>query len=234
MRGRRHNLKKAEGEEADVPSPPLTVAAAASDEEPASSSTPQQAVSDGQFTVRPSLMPLLIVSLLAALLFAALFVFLNRALAANPLIVDITNFALLAMVAFLGIQILVAFLGRLFTRYSLTSDYLIVERSILSRSRKTIPIQRIQDVATRQSLIERPFAVGDVVVETAGERGAVVLDDLPRCQAYTSVILQAVEKEEARRGGDLPDYGSAPRRARILVQGPGVDPGLGAMYVRGL
>jgi uncharacterized membrane protein YdbT with pleckstrin-like domain len=69
-----------------------------------------------------------------------------------------------------------------------------VERGTVSRNRKTIPIQRIQDVSTRQSLIERPLGVGEVVVETAGEQGVAVLDDLPRCGYYTNRILQAVEE----------------------------------------
>jgi membrane protein YdbS with pleckstrin-like domain len=188
--------QETEGEGADVPSLPPAVVAAPSDRSSRPSTTARRADRARQFTVRPSLVPLLIVSLLTAVFFGALFAFLNRALAANPLIVAVTRFALLAMVAFLGIRIFVAFLGRLFTRYSLTSEHLIVERGILSRSRKTIPIQRIQDVATRQSVIERPFGIGDVVVETAGERGSITRDDLPRCNDYTNRILQAVEERE--------------------------------------
>jgi uncharacterized membrane protein YdbT with pleckstrin-like domain len=60
-------------------------------------------------------------------------------------------------------------------------------------------VARIQDVATRQSLIGHPLGIRDVAVETAGERGAAVVYDLPRCRDYTKRILQAGENRKPGR-----------------------------------
>jgi len=102
--------------------------------------------------------------------------------------VGVASFVLLVMAAGLGLRILSILIGRLFTRHTLTSRHLVVKRGISSRSRKTIPIDRIQDVAVSQSSIERPFGIGDGVVESAGERGGAVLYGLPSVLSAVSVV----------------------------------------------
>jgi uncharacterized membrane protein YdbT with pleckstrin-like domain len=99
----------------------------------------------------------------------------------------------LALVA--GIRWTAAFVKHFFVRYTLTTRHLLVEKGVFSRSRKTIPIQRIQDVATHQRWIERLFGIGDVIVQSAGEMGAVRLRSLPHCQEYTEKILEAVQRK---------------------------------------
>jgi len=147
------------------------------------------------FTVRPSPAAVVIGGVFRALVLAGLLAVGGVVLVGDSLAGCVLNYALAALLAVVGIRLAVLLVGRFFSRYTLTPDYLIVERGVLSRSRKPIPIHRIQDVATRQSLVERVLGIGDVVVETAGERGAAVLDDLPRCRHYSEVILKAVEGE---------------------------------------
>jgi membrane protein YdbS with pleckstrin-like domain len=187
---------KDEPEDEAVHSPQPVEAAPAAP--PDTESTPGGAVrppaSAYHFSVRPSLVPVLVVGIMAAAFFAALIGTFNARIGGGPVIVGLTNFILVVMAAVVGIRVLFALLRRLFTRYTLGSEHLLVERGILTRSRKMIPIHRIQDVATRQSLIERPFGIGDVVVESAGELGGAVLYDLPRCAQYTNTILRAVEE----------------------------------------
>jgi uncharacterized membrane protein YdbT with pleckstrin-like domain len=106
-----------------------------------------------------------------------------------------TIFIVFGALSVLG-KALQSFIKRLFARYTLTDERLIVQAGVLSRSRKIIPLNRIQDVSFRQSAIERPLGMGDVIVESAGERGGVHLVDLPECEAYSDRLLEA-----ARRAG---------------------------------
>ena len=183
---------------AEAAGPPSAASGASSETASQPRPSSRQSVREKQFTVRPSVVPVLMASFLGASLFAVLFAFLNIGISDEAFIASLTNFVLVVMAAGLGIRVFLIFLRRLFTRYTLTSDHLVVKRGILSRSEKTIPIGRIQDVATKQSILERPFGIGDVVVETAGERGAAVLDDLPRCRAYSNAILRAAEEQETK------------------------------------
>ena len=69
---------------------------------------------------------------------------------------------LFALVVFVG------FLRRLSTRYSITNQRLRIERGILSKHVQQTHIERVQNVNTRQSFIERILQVGTVDFDTAG------------------------------------------------------------------
>jgi membrane protein YdbS with pleckstrin-like domain len=84
----------------------------------------------------------------------------------------------------------------LFTSYTLTHRHLVVESGILSKQHKTIPIQKIQDVAYSQTILERSFGIGDVIVESAGEWGSVHLMDLADCKSRTKQILAIIQSKE--------------------------------------
>jgi uncharacterized membrane protein YdbT with pleckstrin-like domain len=72
---------------------------------------------------------------------------------------------------------------------------LIVDSGVLAKHHKTIPVQRIQDVAYRQSFLERMFGIGDVIVESAGEWGSVRLADLADCEMRTQQILAILHRD---------------------------------------
>ncbi len=82
----------------------------------------------------------------------------------------------------------------LFTKYNLTSSGIIIESGFLGRTRKTIPIQNIQDVSYEQNIFERFIGVGDVVVESAGEKGSIHLIDIPDCIDRSQQILKMINR----------------------------------------
>jgi uncharacterized membrane protein YdbT with pleckstrin-like domain len=67
-----------------------------------------------------------------------------------------------------ALVVLVGFLRRLSTRYSITNQRLRIERGILSKHVQQTHIERVQNVNTRQSFIERILQVGTVDFDTAG------------------------------------------------------------------
>ena len=70
-----------------------------------------------------------------------------------------------------------------------------------SRQEKIIPIDRVQDCTTRQSVFGRMIGYGRVEIDAAGAQGAEVLDHLPRPGDFRD---QVFVQSERRRGGASP------------------------------
>jgi membrane protein YdbS with pleckstrin-like domain len=149
------------------------------------------------FVTRPSLLPWFFGLIASILLFWALFAISGSIFGGDGGAIVRLFLVLGALVV--GVRLFVNLLRRLFTRYALTEEHLTVQSGVLSRSRKTIPIHRIQDVTYEQSVLERLLGVGDAIVESAGERGGVGLKDLSEGRRYTDIILDAVHEWETNR-----------------------------------
>jgi uncharacterized membrane protein YdbT with pleckstrin-like domain len=67
-----------------------------------------------------------------------------------------------------ALVLLVGFLRRISTRYTITNQRLRIERGILSRSVQQTRIERVQNVNTHQTLVARLLRVGTVDFDTAG------------------------------------------------------------------
>jgi len=84
------------------------------------------------------------------------------------------------------------------TTYQLTTRRLRLRSGILSRSGRDFPLIRISDVSFSHGLIDRLLGCGQLVVESAGEHGQLVLDEIPRVEAVQATLFQLVEDEQAR------------------------------------
>jgi uncharacterized membrane protein YdbT with pleckstrin-like domain len=103
----------------------------------------------------------------------------------------------------LGAIVVSAYAFALFysTKYTLTSRKLVVESGVFGKSRRTIPVQRIQDVTLKQSFFERLLNMGDVVVESAGEFGAIKLKDVPDYQQRIKQLAQLIDDQHVKGDG---------------------------------
>src|ERR1700738_3181236 len=65
---------------------------------------------------------------------------------------------------------------------ALDNDHLTWESGMLSRSRRTVDLSKVQDVTVRQTMGQRMVGIGDLTLETAGESSAIVMQgiDNPR------------------------------------------------------
>lgn len=81
------------------------------------------------------------------------------------------------------------------SRYTLTNRKLIVEKGLFTHQRKVIPIEKIQDVGYHREFIQIILGVGDVVVESAGERGQVRLRHLRKYRERSDTILSLIQKQ---------------------------------------
>jgi len=100
--------------------------------------------------------------------------------------------------------------------YVLTDQRIKLESGVFGRQEKIIPIDRVQDCTTRQSLIGRILGYGRVEVDAAGAQGAEVLDHLPKPGEFRDQVFVQSEK---RRGGMAP---SAPSAAPVPSNPSGI------------
>ena len=67
-----------------------------------------------------------------------------------------------------ALVVLVGFIRRWETRYTITNQRLRIQRGLLSKNVQQTRIERVQNVNTRQSVFDRVLRVGTVDFDTAG------------------------------------------------------------------
>jgi len=107
---------------------------------------------------------------------------------------------LLALPALLLFFPLRAQLRRHLTKATLAGDKLRYQSGVFSKTTRTIPVSKIQDVRADQTLGQRLLGVGDVTVETAGEAGALVIRNIDDPQGVVETILNAQGPSAKRQG----------------------------------
>ena len=105
--------------------------------------------------------------------------------------------ATIAVVAIALLWLIVVWIRWRSVAYTLTDQRIKIESGVFGRQSKIIPIDRVQDCTTRQSLLGRILGYGRVEVDAAGAQGAEVLDHLPRPGAFRD---QVFVQSERRRG----------------------------------
>lgn len=94
------------------------------------------------------------------------------------------------------------------TSFVLTSDRLITRSGVIAKQSKEIPLERINDVTFTQSILERLIGSGDLMLESAGERGQTRITNVRRPEHVQLTVYKEVEENNNRmmRGpvSDLP------------------------------
>jgi uncharacterized membrane protein YdbT with pleckstrin-like domain len=93
------------------------------------------------------------------------------------------------------------FLRWLTTTYALTTERIITREGVIARSGHDMPLSRVNDVSFSHSAVERVLRCGTLVVESGGERGQLVLRDVPRVESVQREIYHRAEADEMRRRG---------------------------------
>jgi uncharacterized membrane protein YdbT with pleckstrin-like domain len=92
------------------------------------------------------------------------------------------------------------FLVWLTTSYVVTDRRLITRFGVITRRGRDMPLSRVNDVTFEHgSLLERVLRCGTLVVESAGERGQVLLRDVPRVEEVQRDVYRLAEADEERR-----------------------------------
>ena len=126
------------------------------------------------------------------------------------------------LIAFVGLAV-IPFLRWKFTFFVLTTDRLITRSGIVAKRSKEIPLERINDVTFNQSVIERAVGAGDLLVESAGERGQTKISNVRSPEQVQLSIYREVEENNNRmmRGGQpfpAPPGDSIPEQIEALAR----------------
>lgn len=131
---------------------------------------------------------------------------------------------LYAVIAGLVLILIVRGLVRwLTTLHVVTNERLIYRAGFIAKHGTEIPLEVIQNVAFNQTIFERIFGTGDLMIESAGTHGQTRYKDIPNPESVQSLIykmrelrLREVERGEPSSGSALSDL---ERLSRLHDQG---------------
>lgn len=129
------------------------------------------------------------------------------------------DWAILIVAAVLLIGLTVApILKWLFTLFVLTTDRIITRSGVIAKNSKEIPLESINDVTFNQRILERMVGAGDLLIESAGERGQNRITNVRDPEGTQLQIYTASEENSNRmhRGGLGPQHFPAEGQDRSI------------------
>ncbi len=112
---------------------------------------------------------------------------------------DIGRYAILGVATLLVvIFFIVPLLRWRTTHFVVTNERVVMRTGILAREGRDVPLTRVNDVSFQHSVIERMLGCGTLVVESAGERGQVTLQDVPKVEKVQRIVYDLVDKATER------------------------------------
>jgi uncharacterized membrane protein YdbT with pleckstrin-like domain len=97
-----------------------------------------------------------------------------------------------------------AFLAWVTSHFVVTSDRLIHRSGWLAKQAMEIPLERVNDVRFRQSVLERVVGAGDLVIESGGEFGQNHFSDIRKPEDVQKLIFEMSEQNQARMSAGRP------------------------------
>jgi uncharacterized membrane protein YdbT with pleckstrin-like domain len=84
------------------------------------------------------------------------------------------------------------------THYVLTDKQVLIRKGVFSREERGIPLSKVNDVRTNQSLFDRIIGSGTILIESAGEHGQSHLDRVPDAIKVGRTLKELVEADVDR------------------------------------
>ena len=82
------------------------------------------------------------------------------------------------------------------TNFVVTSDRVIYRSGIIGKSGIEIPLERVNNVNSSQSVFERMVGAGDLMIESGGEEGQQRFTDIRRPERVKQIIHQQINVNE--------------------------------------
>lgn len=76
--------------------------------------------------------------------------------------------------------------------------HLTLEAGFLTRTRRTVDMAKIQDVTVQQTFGQRLMGVGDLMLESAGESGAMGIKNVDQPRQIADIIINSSKKSPQR------------------------------------
>jgi uncharacterized membrane protein YdbT with pleckstrin-like domain len=87
------------------------------------------------------------------------------------------------------------------THHVITNERVIYRAGWIAKEGKEIPLEVINDVAFNQTIFERVFKTGDLLIESAGTHGQTRYRDIPAPEAVQSLIYRVREDRKLEMEG---------------------------------
>lgn len=87
------------------------------------------------------------------------------------------------------------------THHVITNERLIYRAGLIAKRGKEIPLEVINDVAFSQTIFERMFRTGDLLIESAGTHGQSRYTDIPNPEEVQSLIYAVRESRKVQLEG---------------------------------
>ena len=107
------------------------------------------------------------------------------------------------------------------THHVLTDERVLLQDGVIARERRDLPLNRINDHALTQSLLDRLFGSGTLRIDSIGEQVAV-LPAVPRAQRVQVLLYELIEHDRVRDPGDDADREVAEEEPEVPTQRRGL------------
>jgi uncharacterized membrane protein YdbT with pleckstrin-like domain len=111
---------------------------------------------------------------------------------------DVALIAALVLILVTAALFLVRFLKWFYTNFVVTTDRLIYRTGVLAKHGREIPLERVNDITFNQRVFERMLGAGDLIIESAGERGQQHFTDIRRPHLVQNEIYRQIEAAQQR------------------------------------
>lgn len=88
--------------------------------------------------------------------------------------------------------------------FTITDRRVLLDTGVFSRSSKVIALDRVQDIATNQSVLGRMLNYGRIEIDSAGAAGAEVLTAIPNPQKFRDEVFVRAEALRTQGAGAPP------------------------------
>jgi membrane protein YdbS with pleckstrin-like domain len=96
-----------------------------------------------------------------------------------------------------------AFVAWVTSHFVVTSDRLVHREGLVARSSMEVPLEAINDVRFSQNILERMVGAGDLVIESAGERGQEVFANVRGPESVQKTIYEMRERNVPGGAGSV-------------------------------
>ena len=128
-----------------------------------------------------------------------------------PIVVGLASWGIFALSDFSGrqyvrIAIIVVAVGLLVwfsllpwlrwrtTRFIVTSRRVVIRSGVVSRTGRDIPLTRVNDVTFTHGPLDRLLGCGTLLIESGGERGQLVVNEIPHVETVQRQLSDLVEQ----------------------------------------
>jgi uncharacterized membrane protein YdbT with pleckstrin-like domain len=84
------------------------------------------------------------------------------------------------------------------TNFVITTDRVIYRSGVFAKRGINIPLERVNNVIFHQNVLERMIGAGDLVIESAGESGRQVFENVNHPDQVQNVIYREMDREQDR------------------------------------